>query len=97
MHGPINIKNQIDVTCYFILLLIGSTFFGHYCAYHQELATLMLITTLVVSFCKDGGVNVNLNLCFLVVHVRCDVLCHFVVAVQNETTNVVINIIVKSS
>ena len=35
---------------YFIVLLIGSTCFGHYYAHHQELATIMLITTLVVSF-----------------------------------------------
>jgi len=41
---------------------------------------MMLITILVVSFCKDGGVSVNVNLWFLVVCVRCDVLCHFVVA-----------------
>ena len=43
------IKNQIDVTYYFILLLIGSTCFGHYYAHHQELATMMLITALVLS------------------------------------------------
>ena len=43
-------KNQLDVTCYFIVLLIGSTCFGHYYAHHQELATMMLITTLVLSF-----------------------------------------------
>ena len=29
---------------------IGSTCFGHYYAHHQELMTVMLITTLVVSF-----------------------------------------------
>jgi len=44
------IKNQLDATCYIIVLLIGSTCFGHYYAHHQELATIMLITTLVVSF-----------------------------------------------
>ena len=43
-------KNQIDATYYFIVLLIDSTCFGHYYAHHQELATIMLITTLVVSF-----------------------------------------------
>jgi len=43
-------KNQLDATCYFIVLLIGSTCFGHCYAFHQELATTMLITTLVVSF-----------------------------------------------
>jgi len=40
---------------------------------------MILITTLVVSFCKDGGVSINVNLWFLVVYVRCEVLCHFVV------------------
>jgi len=41
---------------------------------------MMLITTFVVSFCKDGGVSVSVNLCFLVVCVRCEVLCRLVVA-----------------
>jgi len=41
---------------------------------------MMLFTTLVVSFFKDGGVSVNVNLWLLVVCVRCDVLCHVVVA-----------------
>jgi len=41
---------------------------------------VMLITTLVVSFFKNGKVSVNVNLWFLVVCVRCEVLCHFVVA-----------------
>ena len=40
----------------------------------------MLITTLVVSFCKDGGGSVNVKLWFLVVYVRCEVLCCLVVA-----------------
>jgi len=40
----------------------------------------MLITTLVVLFCKDGGVSVNVNLWFLVVCVRYEVLCRLVVA-----------------
>jgi len=62
------------------VLLIGSTRFGHYYAHHQELATIMLITTLVISFCKDGGGSVNVKLWFLVVYVRCEVLCHLVVA-----------------
>ena len=44
------IKNQLDATYYFIVLLIGSTCFGHYYAHHQELATITLITTLVISF-----------------------------------------------
>jgi len=60
-------KSQLDATCYFIVLLIGSTCFGHYYDHHQELATIMLIITLVVSFCKDGGGSVNVKLWFLVV------------------------------
>ena len=66
-----------------ILLLIGSTCFGHYYACHQELTTIGLFTTLVVSFCKDGRGSVNVNLWFLVVYVRCEVLvvlCCLVVA-----------------
>ena len=55
-------KNQLDATYYIIVLLIGSTCFGHYYAHRQELATIKLITTLVVSFCKDGGVNVSVIL-----------------------------------
>ena len=43
-------KNKLDATYYFIVLLIGSTYFGRYYAHHQELATIMLNTTLVVSF-----------------------------------------------
>jgi len=43
-------KNQLHVTYYFIVILIGSTCFGHFYAHHQELSTMMLITTLVVSF-----------------------------------------------
>jgi hypothetical protein len=74
------IKNQLDATNYFIVLLIGSTCFGHCYAHHQELATIMSCTTLVVSFCKDGGGSVNVKLWFLVVCVRCEVLCGLVVA-----------------
>ena len=42
--------------------------------------TIMLITTLVVSFCKDGRGSVSVKLWFLVVYVRCEVLCRSVVA-----------------
>ena len=73
-------KNQLDATWYFIVLLKGSTRLKHYYAHHQELATVMMFTTLVLSFCKDGGVSVNVKLCFLVVCVRCEVLCHLVAA-----------------
>jgi len=50
-------KIQLDATYYFIVLLIGSTCFGHYYAHHQELATMMLITTLVVSFLAYCGLE----------------------------------------
>ena len=62
------------------VLLRGSTCFGHYYTHYQELATIVLITTLVVSFCKDGGDSVSVKLWFLVVCVRCEVLCRLVVA-----------------
>jgi hypothetical protein len=62
------------------VLLIGTTCFGHYCAHHQELATIMLITALVVSFFKDGRGSVNVKLWFLVVYVQCEVVCRLVVA-----------------
>jgi hypothetical protein len=31
-------KNQLNATYYFIVLLMGSTSFGHYYAHHQEQA-----------------------------------------------------------
>ena len=34
-------KDQLDVTCYFISLLMCSTCFGQY-IHHQELATVLL-------------------------------------------------------
>ena len=40
---------------------------------------MTLFTTLVVSFRKVGGVSVSVNLWFLVVYVRREVLCRFVV------------------
>jgi len=41
----------------------------------------MFITTLLVSFCKDGVGSVNVKLWFLVVCVRCEVTCRLVVAI----------------
>jgi len=40
----------------------------------------MLITTFVVSVCKDGGGSVNVKLWFLVVCVQCQVRCRLVAA-----------------
>ena len=44
----------------------------------------MLITTLVVSFWKDGGGSVNVKLWFLVVCVQCEVLFRLVVAGRDK-------------
>ena len=41
---------------------------------------MMLIATLVVSFCTYGRVSVNVNLWFLVLYVQCEVVCRLVVA-----------------
>jgi len=49
---------------------------------------MMLIITLVVSFCKGGGVSVNVNLWFLVVCVQCEVLRRLVVAGNGVSVNV---------
>jgi len=46
----------------------------------------MLITTSVVSFCKDGGDSVNVKLWFLVLYVRCEVLCRLVLAGNIQPT-----------
>jgi hypothetical protein len=35
-------KDQLDVTCYFISLLMCSTCFGHESFHHQELATVLM-------------------------------------------------------
>jgi len=40
----------------------------------------MLITTSVVSSCKDGGGSVNVKLWFLLVYDQCEVLCRLVAA-----------------
>ena len=40
----------------------------------------MLINTLVISFCKDGGGSVNVKSWFLVVCVQCEVVCGLAVA-----------------
>jgi len=41
-------KNELDATCYFIVLLVSSKCFEHYYAHYQELAIMMLITKLAV-------------------------------------------------
>jgi len=40
---------------------------------------MLLITTLVVSFCKDRGGSINVKLWFLVVYLRCEVVCRLAV------------------
>ena len=54
-------KNQLDVTCYFIVFFIGLTCFGHYYDHHQELATIMLITILVFPFLVFCMLEVSFN------------------------------------
>jgi len=44
------IKDQVDVTCYFISLLMCSKCFGHSYILHQELATVLLNYHMVVLF-----------------------------------------------
>jgi len=39
------IKIQLDATYYFIVLMLGSTCFGHHYAHHQELTTIALVNT----------------------------------------------------
>ena len=43
-------KIQLDATYYFIMLMLGSTCFGHHYAHHQELTTIALVTTEAVWF-----------------------------------------------
>ena len=59
------LKNKIllDVTYYFIMLMLCSTCFGHHYANHQELTTIALVTTWAVWF---------LSCCWLGVRFRQD-------------------------
>ena len=52
-----NLKNKkkLDATYGFIILMIGSTCFGYSYAHHQELTTIVLITTLAFRFCLQPG------------------------------------------
>jgi len=43
--GPWIILITEDTTYYFIMLMLGSTCFGHHYAHHQELTTIGLVTT----------------------------------------------------
>jgi len=43
-------KNQLDATSCFIILMITSTWFGHFFALHQVLTTVVLITTWAAQF-----------------------------------------------
>jgi len=45
-----NKKNPTRCHLLFYCTSYGLTYFGHYYAHHQDFATIMLITTLVVSF-----------------------------------------------
>jgi len=54
-------KNQLDVTCYFISLIMRSTCFGHYNIHLQEPATMLMnyhIGHLVLSsLCVDDDIS----------------------------------------
>jgi len=52
--GKLKNKNQLDATSCFIIFTIRSTCFGHCYAHHQELTTIVLITTRSVRLCKDA-------------------------------------------
>ena len=38
-------KIQLDATYYFVMLMLGSTCFGHHYTHRQELTTIALVTT----------------------------------------------------
>jgi len=79
--------------------MIGSAWFGHKYTHHQELTTIVLITTRAVRF---------LSCCWLEVSCRQAIACSPDTSLacqhpisnqeqpKNETTNVVLNIIVVS-
>ena len=49
-------KNQLDVTEWFIALIICSTYFGHFYAHHQELAIIcVLLPPMVCNALVAGG------------------------------------------
>jgi len=51
-------KIQIDATCYFIMLTLGSTCFGHHYVHHQELTTIEFgyhVSRLVLELLLVGG------------------------------------------
>ena len=55
-------KNQLDATYYFILLVLGSTCFGHHYAHHQELTTIAFgyhIGRLVLELLLDGTLSAS--------------------------------------
>ena len=45
-------ENHLDVTEWFIALMIRSTCFGHFYAHHQELETMCVVTAYGVQCCK---------------------------------------------
>ena len=52
------IEEEEDATCYFIMVMLGSTCFGHRYAHHQELMTIAFsyhIGLLVLELLPVGG------------------------------------------
>ena len=56
-------KIRLDVT-YFIMLMLGSTCFGHHYAHHQELTTIALVTPLTVWFSSCCWMSVRTEGCY---------------------------------
>jgi hypothetical protein len=56
IHGE---ENQQDATQWFIELVVCSTCFGHLCAHHQELETILLVTWCVVPWLLVVGGQVQ--------------------------------------
>jgi len=60
IRNGISIQNkiQLDATYYFILLMLGSTCFGHHYTHHQEITTTAFgyhISCLVLELLLVGG------------------------------------------
>ena len=51
-------KDQLDVTCYFISLLMCSTCFGHYDIHHQ----VMLLAILFLFLCAEHVSDINISI-----------------------------------
>jgi len=62
-------ENQIEATTGFVILMICSTYFGHFYAHHQGLTIIVLMTRWAVGYVKTHD-SVSVKFLF-VVYVRC--------------------------